>query len=58
MRATENAAQAANLVLAFRPMIRNPHMRVGGGFHARILHQKFASKKRNRISGLSLMQIS
>jgi len=33
-------------------------MRVGGVFHARIVHQKYASKKPNFIKGPAMMQIS
>jgi hypothetical protein len=35
-----------------------PMMREFDGFHVSIMHQRFASGKRNRIKGLSLMQIS
>jgi hypothetical protein len=34
------------------------HVRVGGVFHAAILHQKFASKKADFIKAVAVMQIS
>jgi hypothetical protein len=36
MRAAEDATQAANLVVGFRPLIRNPHVRVDV-FHLALL---------------------
>jgi hypothetical protein len=44
MRATEHAAQAAKLIIGFRPLIRNPHVRVEVS-HVRIVHRKPVSKK-------------
>ena len=55
MRSAEHAAQTSNLVVGFWPMIRNPHMRVGGGFHGVIMQRIYAAKKPFLFSGLILL---
>ena len=57
VRAAEDTAQAANLVVGFRALIGNPHMRIGS-FHGFIVHQKSASKKPNSINGVRAMRRS
>ena len=52
VRAAERAAEAANLVVGFRPRIRNPHMRLGV-FSRPHSASEICIKKPNFINGRS-----